>query len=98
MVGSRVSTDEQPQEPTVIGTPLIAAWIGRVAFWCLIPWGLTSGELGMRGACIFLALWLIAYLGFGYLPVPYAAMFPSFVALLDVALVLMIFKGDVRIT
>jgi hypothetical protein len=40
----------------------------------------------------------MAYVGFGYLPVPYAAMFPSFVALLDVALVLIIFKGDVRIT
>jgi hypothetical protein len=82
----------------VIGTPLIAAFIGRVAFWCLIPWGLFSGELGFRGASVFLILWLVAYVGFDHLPGPYAAMFPSFVAVLDVALVLIIFKGDVRIT
>jgi hypothetical protein len=83
---------------SVIGTPLIAAWIGRIAFWCLIPWGLASGELGMKGSAVFLALWLVAYIGFDYLPVPYGAMFPSFVAILDVALVLIIFKRDIPIT
>jgi hypothetical protein len=82
----------------VIGTPLIAAWIGRVAFWCLIPWGLATGELGIRSAAVFLAIWFAAFVGFGYLPIPYSAMFPAFVAVLDVVLVLLIFKGDLRIT
>jgi hypothetical protein len=36
--------------------------------------------------------------GFEYLPVPYGGMFTSFVALLDITLVLIIFKGDIRIT
>jgi hypothetical protein len=82
----------------VAGTPVIAAWIGRVAFWVLLPWGLASGELGIKSAGIFLTLWLFAFVGFGYLPVPYSAMFPPFVAVLDVVLVLFIFKGDIPIT
>jgi hypothetical protein len=81
-----------------MGSPLIAAWIARVAFWCLIPWGLAAGEIQLRDAAIFLVLWLAGYVGFSYLPVPYGAMFPSFVALLDVTLVLVIFKSDIRIT
>jgi hypothetical protein len=82
----------------MVGSPLIAAWIARVAFWCLIPWGVVSGELGVRSCVIFLAVWTAAFVGFDYLPVPYSGMFPSFVALLDVVLVLIIVKGDVRIT
>jgi hypothetical protein len=81
----------------MVGTPLITAWIGVVAFWCLVAWGMASAELSRRTVGVFLALWLLAYVGFDYLPVPYAAMFPAFVALLDVALVLIIFKGDLRI-
>jgi hypothetical protein len=71
------------------------AWIAHAAFWVLLVRGWLAGELGGTTAFVFLTLWL---LGLGvcsqlpYLPVA------SFVALLDVALVLLIFKGDVRLT
>jgi hypothetical protein len=42
-------------------------------------------------------LWLAGCFGLPYLP-DGAAMFPPFVAVLDIALVFIIFKGDVRLT
>lgn len=45
----------------------------------------------------FLVLWFAGFYGLPYLPYG-AAMFSSFVALLDIALVLLIFRGDVRLT
>ena len=44
----------------------------------------------------FVVIWAVANVAFRYLG--YSALFPSFVALLDVAMVLMIFKGDVRLS
>ncbi len=56
--------------------------------------GWFSDELGPRGAAVFLVLWLS---GFFFLPfLPYsAALFSPFVAVLDIALVFTVFKGDV---
>jgi hypothetical protein len=85
-------------EPGVIGSPLVAGWIALAAFWSLIAWGLANQELELRGTAIFLALWFGAYIGVDHLPVPYSGLFTPFVALLDVALVLIIFKGDIRIS
>jgi hypothetical protein len=44
-----------------------------------------------------LSLWLSAYLGLPFLPYG-SGLFPSFVAVVDIALVFVIFKGNVRIT
>ena len=81
----------------VIGSPGIAAWIAQIGFAALLIWGWISRELAVKSAAIFLLLWGIAFIG---LPrVPYgAALFPSFVAVLDIVLVLLIFNGDVRLT
>jgi hypothetical protein len=47
---------------------------------------------------VFVLLWVIGRVGLPYVPYePAHAMFPSFVAILDIALVFVIFKGDVRI-
>jgi len=81
----------------VIGSPLVAGWIAHIAFWSLIACGLATQELALRGTAIFLGLWFAAYIGVEHLPVPYSGLFTPFVALLDVALVLIIFKGDIRI-
>jgi hypothetical protein len=43
-----------------------------------------------------LALWAAGLYGLPYIPYG-AALFPPYVAFLDVALVLVIFKGDVRV-
>jgi hypothetical protein len=81
----------------VIGSVAIGAWIAHAAFWVLMAVGWALGELQIRGATIFLALWLAAFIGLPYLAFG-AAVFPSFVAILDVALVLVVFKADIRIT
>jgi hypothetical protein len=48
---------------------------------------------------MFTTLWLAGLLGLPFLPYePARAMFSSFVAVLDVALVFTIFKGDVRLS
>jgi hypothetical protein len=79
----------------VIGSTAIGFWIAHAAFWILLAVG--AAELGIRRAGIFLALWGIGYVGSAGLPSP-SSLFMSYVALLDVALVFIVFKGDVRLT
>jgi hypothetical protein len=80
----------------VIGSPAIAAWIAHIAFWCLLAFGWAAGELDGRGRALFVAVWVAGFLALRHLA--YGALFPSFVAVLDVALVLAVFKSDIRIT
>ena len=80
-----------------MGSPAVAAWIAHVAFWVLLARGWMASELGMRGTIIALSLWLSAYLGLPFLPYG-SRRFPSFVAVVDIALVFVIFEGNVRIT
>lgn len=75
----------------------IAALIAHVAFWLLLGYGWFWDELGIKGIAVYLALWIAGWFGVGLIP-DGRAMFFSWVALLDVALVFMIFKGDVRLT
>ena len=82
----------------MIGSEGIASWVAHVAFWALLVWGIAAGELTPTRFGLFLALWLSALFGLPYVPYePVHAMFSSFVAMLDVALVFVIFKGDVRL-
>ena len=82
-----------------MGSAGIAAWIAQVAFWGLLLYGWALGELNLKRIGIILLLWLAGRVGLPYVPYePAHAMFSSFVAVLDIALVFMIFKGDVRIT
>jgi len=75
----------------------IGALIAHVAFWVLLARGWMAGELGMRGTIIAVSRWLSAYLGLPFLPYG-SGLFPSFFAVVDIALVFVIFKGNVRIT
>jgi hypothetical protein len=75
----------------------IAWWIAHVTFWVLLAYGWAFDELGLRGLIVFLVLWAAGYFGLPY--VPFAEqLFSSYVAVLDVALVFWIFKGDVPLT
>ena len=75
----------------------IAALIAHLAFWVLLPYGWFWGELSGRGVVLFLALWAAGFYGLPF--VPYGAgLFFSYVAILDIALVFMIFQGDVKLT
>lgn len=75
----------------------IAALIAHLAFWLLLPYGWFWEELTGRGVVLFLALWVAGFYGLPY--VPYGAdLVSSYVAVLDIALIFVIFKGDVKLT
>lgn len=80
-----------------MGSPAVAALIAHVTFWTLIVYGVAVGELSGRGTALFLFLWLAGWLGRPYVPLG-AELFAPFVAVLDIALVFAIAKGDVRLT
>ena len=80
-----------------MGSPAVAAFIAHVAFWTLVVYGAVVGELRTKGVTAFVLVWLGGRFGLPYVPYG-AAMFSSFVTALDIALVFIIFKGDVRLT
>ena len=74
----------------------IAFWIAHGAFWLLIILAAVV-EQRVRLAAIFVALWAVGYVGSAWLLFA-SAWFLTYVAALDIALVLFVFKGDVRLT
>jgi len=80
----------------MVGSPVVAAFIARWTFWVLLVVGWTSGELQPRAIAIFILLWLAGFVGFRF--VLDGLLFAPYVAILDIALVFAIFKGDVRLT
>ena len=75
----------------------LAAWIAHLAFWVLLVFGWMWDDLGGRGIAAFVLLWLAGFWGLRYFPLG-PDMFFSYVALLDVVLVFLIFKGDIRLS
>ena len=80
-----------------MGSAAAARLIAHSAFWGLMLIGVVSGEIGAKGCAVFVLLWIIGLIGLPYLPLG-DSLFPSYVAVLDVALVFVIFKGDVRLS
>jgi hypothetical protein len=77
----------------------IPALIAHAAFVGLLAYGWAVGELKLRQVAVSVALWLLGRIGLPYVPYePARNMFSSFVAALDIALVFLIFKGDVRLS
>jgi len=77
-------------------TSATAAWVAHAIFWALLIGGVAFGELRKKAAAAILLAWIAGWWGSSH--VPYGpALFPSFVAVLAVALVLLVFKGDVRV-
>jgi hypothetical protein len=82
-----------------MGSVGIATWLSQLSFWGLLLYGCAVGELRLQSAAVFLLLWLGVLVGLPYVPYePAHAMFSSFVAALDIVVVFMIFKGDMRLT
>jgi len=80
-----------------MGSPAVAGWIAQAAFWGLLPWSVAAGELSRRAGAVLLALWLAGWLGLPH--VPYGSgLFSPYVAVLDIVLVFLVFKGDIRLT
>lgn len=74
----------------------LASLFAHVAFWLLLFYGWLSEDLTPRAAVILALVWLAGLLLLPYMPYG-AALFSPAVAVLDIALVLTIFKGDVRL-
>lgn len=79
-----------------MGAAGAAAWIAYVAFVVIMVYGLASGELGFRGLVAAVVACLLARVILSYVPNG-DGMFFSAVALVDIALVFVVFKGDVRL-
>lgn len=81
-----------------MGSPSAAAWVAQIAFWVLIVLGVSYGALSKRAAAIFIVCWLAGYAGLPRLAYWTGSLVTSWVAVLDIVLVLIVFKGDVRLT
>ena len=81
-----------------MGSAAVASWIAYVAFWGLLLCGWLWDELRPSTIVTFVVLWVAGFLGLPVLGPTVAAIFPSYMAILDVALVLLIFQGDVPLT
>jgi hypothetical protein len=79
-----------------MGSASAAGIIAQAVFLGLLLLGFAYAEFSARRTAVFLFLWLAGLIGSSY--VPYWFPFPSYVAILDIALVLMIFKGDLKLS
>jgi hypothetical protein len=68
--------------------------IAHIFFWVFLLIG--ASDMGGRGVAIYVGLWLIGYVVTYWVPSG-GLVFLSYVALLDIALVFHVFKGDVRL-
>ena len=75
-----------------MGSAGIAAWIAQITFVVLLIVGWE--DLGVKGRITFIALWLVGRIGLPYFPYG-APLITPYVAILDIVLVLVVFKGDV---
>jgi hypothetical protein len=82
----------------VIGSQAVGAWIAHLAFCVLLALGMGYGELGRKRAALFIALWLAGYVGLPRISWWTALLVTPYVAMLDIVLVFVVFKGDVRLT
>jgi len=79
-----------------MGSPAAGALIAHAAFWALLVYGFFAGELSPRSGACFIVLWLAARFAGAYRP--FWLPFSSCVAMLDIALVFVVVKGDVRLS
>jgi hypothetical protein len=77
-----------------MGSPAVAGWIAHVAFAALVLVG--ASELGLKKTSMFLVLWAAGFAARSYVPLG-PALFIPYVAILDIALVLVVFRGDIRL-
>ena len=80
----------------MVGSAGVAAWVALWGFWILLSIGVVRGELGAKRSAFFILLWAAGFVGARF--VLYGLLFAPYVAVLDIALVFAIFKGDIRIT
>ena len=73
----------------------LLAPIASLAFWILLVAGWLLGELQVIGTTVFVLLWVV---GFAAASAGlYPTLFTPYVAVLEIAMVLAIFKGDITL-
>ena len=82
----------------MIDTHAVAGWIAQLAFWVLLSLGVFFGELSRRAVIVFLVLWVVGYVGLPRLSPDGGFAVMPYTAVLDIALVWLVFKGDVRLS
>lgn len=82
----------------MIDSPLVGTFIAHAAFWVLLVIGIVQGALGRVTAGVFLGLWLAGYIVLPRLAWWTYGFVTPWVAVLDIVLVLAVYKGDVRLT
>ncbi len=80
-----------------MGSAVIAGWIAQIAFWTLLIIGTWSEDIGRKLLVLFLVLWAGGIFGLPHVSFG-AGLSTPFVAVLDIALVFLVFKGDIRLT
>jgi len=75
----------------------VAGWIAQIAFWTVLTIGAWSEDLGPKSLGVFIVLWLAGMFGLPHVSFG-AGLSTPFVAVLDIALVFLVFKGDIRLT
>lgn len=75
----------------------LASLVAHAAFWLLLVCGWLAEEITPRSAAIFICSWLAGLVLLPYVASYGDALFAPLVAILDIALVLIIFKGDIRL-
>ena len=73
---------------------VVPLFLAHVVFWVVLLIG--SKEIGLRRCAVFVLLWVIGYLGSRWVPSS-GLVFVSYVAVLDIVLVLLVFKSDVSL-
>ena len=79
----------------MIGSPLVGWWIAHTAFWALIA--LAARDRRWRTIVVIGVLWMIGYVASGQFTA-LALFFMPFVAVLDIALVFIVLRRDIRLT
>jgi hypothetical protein len=80
------------------GAPLIGLWIAHIVFWALLGLGFVTGSISNRSAWTFVVLWLLGYLGIPRVDATGGLFVTPYLALLDIILVLVVLRGDVRLS
>jgi len=80
-----------------MGSSVIAAWIAQIAFWSLMLLGAIAGELRARHLVTLLVLWIASVFALPRVPSG-AGLSTTCIAILDIVLVFLVLKRDVRLT
>lgn len=80
-----------------MGSAGIAAWIALIAFPALLMIGWARDDIGLRAVIVFALLGLAVWFGLPRLVGGAGDFRTPALAVLDIALVFAVFKGDVRI-